>query len=155
MPYLCILQVLHSSSVRIEVQREKMWGNYHSVPASCSYRERWIKLLQQIPECEACPIFYQFLTNHIFKNLIKQHFPVADEQSSNEELDLSCEEENALRYAAGYVCRAMKKKLGTNDSNMMECINDLTGDGEESLDPSREWIKLASRGGLLHIKDNV
>ena len=80
---------------------------------------------------------------------------MSDEQSPKEQLDLSCEEENSLRYAAGYVCRAMKNKLGTNDSNMMECINDLIDDEEASLDPSTEWTKLASHGWLLHIKDTT
>ena len=61
------------------------------------------------------------------------------------------------------LCRSMKRKHGTNDPGMKhgtndpgmtECINELINE-DASLDPSSEWMKLASCGGLLHIKNTT
>jgi len=96
------------------------------------------------------------VTDHLFKHLIKQHYPISDERQSNERfnLDLTYEEESGLRYAAGYVCRAMRKKLGAKDPDMLECIDELIDEGESS-DATNDWTKLTSRGGLLHVKDST
>ena len=146
------------SAIRLKVQREKIWGNYHTIRSSRSYTEKWLGVLELLEGCEACPIFYQFVTDHVFRQLIKTHFPLEQEHhpSQQQSLDLTYEEESGLRYAAGYVCRAMKKKLGSNDPDMLSCIEELADSSEnESSDPSNDWTKLASRGGLLTVKDTT
>ena len=42
-------------------------------------------------------------------------------------IDLTFEEASGLRYAAGYVYRALKKKFAT-DSEFVECIDELVKD---------------------------
>ena len=70
-------------------------------------------------------------------------------------VDLTFEEASALRYAAGYVCRALKKKFAA-DSELVECIDELVKDeSDEGPDSTSEWTQLASRGGLVHISDST
>lgn len=60
---------------------------------------------------QVSPIFYQYVTDVIFKELVKQHTPI-DTVRHGPDLEvpaLDYQETNALRYAAGYVIWALKK----------------------------------------------
>ena len=59
---------------------------------------------------EISPIFCQYVGNFVFKELIQIHHPLAESSQSNPPKHLTYEEINALRYAAGYIPRALKKK---------------------------------------------
>ena len=62
---------------------------------------------------QVSPIFYQYVTDVIFKELVKQQTPI-DTTRHGPHLEvpaLDYQETNALRYAAGYVIRALKKRL--------------------------------------------
>lgn len=61
-------------------------------------------------DAKACPIFFQYVTDIIFKELVKSAFPIVAVESGVENAPLTYEV-NALRYAAGYVPRAVRKKL--------------------------------------------
>ena len=144
------------SSIHLKVQREKMWGQYHAVRSSEHFQEFWSEVLQNVQGCNTCPIFYQFVTDHVFRKLLRLHFPVNKlPDTAHNSSPLTNEEASALRYAAGYVCRAMKKKYQSNPE-LLECVDELTDDSSEDGDHfSSEWTKVASRGGLLYIKDTV
>ena len=51
---------------------------------------------------------------------------------------------NAIRYTAGYVPRALKKKLiisgHKNKKDLLLCLNDLIACDGEDPGPSTEWI---------------
>ena len=126
------LQVAVSQQARkLQTQREKMWGMYHSIRSSDDFRTSWEKFLHESPECEACPIFYQYVTDKVFKRLIFMHFPVAQsEHHTDTTMDnLSYEEANALRYTAGYVCRSVRKKIGGSDELKL-CLEELLADND-------------------------
>lgn len=54
----------------------------------------------------------QFVTDEVFKELIKHEFPVNPTNSSETpQHPLSYEEQNALRCVAGYVCRKLRERL--------------------------------------------
>ena len=60
------LQVAVSQKARkLQTQREKMWGMYHSIRSSDEFRNSWEKFLRESPGCEACPIFYQYMTDKV------------------------------------------------------------------------------------------
>ena len=58
---------------RLRVQREKMWGQYHLIRSSAVFREMWLGILHPLHGCTPCPIFYQYVTDNVFKQLIKHH----------------------------------------------------------------------------------
>ena len=67
-------------------------------------------------------------------------------------------EVKALRYAAGYVPRAIQHKLQTQNMSPLKeqlllCMYDLLDDGDEESVPSAEWIDLRNRGGLTHVNE--
>ena len=69
-------------------------------------------------------------------------------------------EENALRYAAGYIPRALRQKLVRSSHDLKEelilCLEDLLVDEEDlSSDLSEDWTKLIDRGGLKHVSDDT
>ena len=75
------------------------------VRSSLSFKQKWLNVLQMIPGCKSSPTFYQYLTDNIFRRLIKIKFPAdATVQPANQySVDLTFEEASGLRYAAGYV----------------------------------------------------
>ena len=68
--------------------------------------------------------------------------------------DLTYAETNAIRYAAGYVPRALNKRISrSNNANkvdLMLCLDDLLEDESEE---STDWLKAINRGGLLCVKN--
>ena len=57
------------------------------------------------------------MTQHIFKELIKEAYPVVEISEHNCESPgrpLTYEEQNALRYVAGYIIRKVRQKLETS-----------------------------------------
>ena len=75
------------------------------VRSSPSFKQKWLNVLQMIPGCKSSPIFYLYLTDNIFQQLIKIKFPTdATVQPANQcSVDLTFEEASGLCYAAGYV----------------------------------------------------
>ena len=80
---------------------------------------------------------------------------------------MSLEEENAIRYAAGYVLMKMKRMYKKRESVSICCCllsmeegttKDEEGDEatEESyLEYTRAWLQLINRGGLFTVRDEV
>ena len=70
---------------------------------------------------------------------------------------ISRQEANALRYAAGYVPRALCKKLRKSANPLKEqlllCLLDLLDDGDEVHSDTEEWLDLIDRGGLTRVND--
>ena len=70
-----------------------------------------------------CPVncythFYQHMTDLVFRDLnIQSHF-VGSSNDSTPEAAVSSHEAGALRYAAGYVCGYLCKKLNVRTTNL-------------------------------------
>ena len=61
---------------------------------------------------------------------------------------------NALRYAAGYVPRALRKKLERSShqyKEMILCSMDKEESETPTTDDSTEWVEAVDRGGLYHV----
>ena len=129
-----------------KVRREKMWTRYHTLRTSTTYHTEWQVFLTSRASISAVsPMFYQYVCNFIFKELIFEHFPITESTGSQPIQPLTYDEINALRYAAGYIPRALKKKLLKSAHPLKEdlqlCILDLLDDGdEERNDESQDWI---------------
>ena len=93
-----------------QLKQAKMWGLFHKLRTSTSFKKEWetfgLKSLGKI-----VPVgLYQFITLEIFKGCIKEEYPVSKEGESLLN-PLTPEEENALRYVAGYVCRSVEDEI--------------------------------------------
>ena len=70
----------------------------------------------QLHWAQGISILYQFVTHHIFKELMKQAYPVVEISEHDCESPghpLTYEEQNALHYVAGYIIRKVQQKLET------------------------------------------
>ena len=158
-----------SSSKTLQTRREKMWGQYHTMRTSSKFIQLWVQFLNK-SGIEPLPTLYQHLTSLIFKELVKEKFPVVYTQPSecSEEMkSLGYDEANAMRYVAGYVCRAVRKKITVSHSPLKkqlllalwELLEDESIDYSEDEEASpqqqqpssSDWIDLVDRGGLLHV----
>lgn len=141
-----------------KAQREKLWGQYHMLRSSKGFRESWSSLLQCIQGCTPCPIFYQYVTDKVFKQVIRHNFPTCKQvqNTTQQVIDLTHEESSALRYAAGYICRAMRKEFKSSPEVLVaidELIDESKGKGDNGSDNTNDWMKLMDRGGLIFVKD--
>ena len=107
----------------------------------------------------AKPVLYQHLTDVLFRMFIKKHFEILylDQGSSTE---ITCQEGNALRYAAGYICRHLRKKIERENTEIKEelvlCLMKLTKErNSEECGTDEEWTKMIDRGGLWHVKETT
>ncbi len=105
------------------------------------------------------PIFFQYIciADNMFKQLIKQSHPITHSTACSE--PLLYEEQNAVRYAAGYVPRALKKKLENsgchNKKSLILCLIDTIEADSGICDESQDWLKLVNRGGLIHVTSRM
>lgn len=153
-----------SGAKQIKRQREKMWAKYHSIRTSSDFLSQWSCFTSSVLGEPATLTLTQHLTDLMFKQLIQQQFP--QEESSGAESDLpalSLHEQNALRYAAGYVCRNLRRKLERSSHplkeelvvGIMDLLNceDDNDDKEEAC--SETWLNTVDRGGLWHVSDET
>ena len=125
--------------------RTKIFGAFHQLRSSQAFKSEWANFLQKGATTDADPTFYQYVVGEIFDEILKQHCPIVQPTSgvtSQEELSLSYEEQNALRYAAGYIPRALTKKLHTSAHPLKDqltlCLIDLTDDADDISSDSQE-----------------
>ena len=147
-----------------QIKSEKVWGHYHVLCTSSSYKELWNQILARSGNTPS-PTFYQFVTHELFKELLKREFPVSSDTTKDVEFQaLTIEEENALRYVAGYICRKVRKNLesskNTRKDDMIFCLFDMSGDdGSSDSDDggggSEKWTNLIDRGGLWHVSNET
>ena len=128
---------------------------------SAEFRTLWCTFIEANIKCTATPTLYQFITDSIFKTLVQQQFQIEGTEEASVGAPLSLQEENVINYAAGYVCRAIRKRLErSSDSEKAElilCVMELLQDDDEdnSTTDDQEWVNLVDRGGLWHISENT
>lgn len=71
---------------------------------------------------------------------------------------LTIKDENAIRYAGGYVAMKLLNKMkAANVSKFIECLSHMASSGEESSfnDYTLDWMTRIDQGGLMHINDTA
>ena len=103
---------------------------------------------------------YQRVGDAILEKVVKEKCPVSQSLcSTQQQPSITTQEMNALRYAAGYIPRALQKKLKKSAHPLKDelqlCLLDLLNDGEEKEGTAEEWLNLVDRGGLKHINESI
>ena len=137
-------------------EREVIWGTFHKVRCSESFRKLWITFVNEILDKNPLPIFYQDISHNIFTEMVKKKFSVLEQIDGDSGSPLNIIEENTLRYVTGYVCKQVIKKLRqsthTSKEAMIFCVYELCGD-EEDERGTETWLNELDRGGLWHTND--
>ena len=80
------------------VQREHMWHQYHKVRTTQLFRKKWVDFVALSTSEPASPVFYQYVTDVVFKELIQAHFPVVSRPATQRSVTITNEEANVIRY---------------------------------------------------------
>ncbi len=163
-------EAFQSTARSIQTRREKMWGQYHTIRTSDHFVQSWILLFNEAGT-QALPTLFQHLTHLIFKEMILIHFPISElpqPMTSESPPTMPYQQANAIRYVAGYVCRAVRKKIQASNSLLEQKVllaiwelledddpvNSSSSD-EEKQPTSSDWVESVNRGGLLRVTDNA
>ena len=155
------LQVCFKPYRSWKTRKEKLWGTYHSVRTSSEFVKLWTDFLQNSIGHPANTALYQHVTDLVFKEMITVSFQTSSHDSNLQSPSLSHEEESALRYVAGYVCRKVRNKLEATKhpkkDDMILFLMELNGDELDVDDDggSEAWCNLIDRGGLWHVSDTA
>ena len=87
-----------------------MWRMFHELRISAQFREAWKSFFLKVTKDAVHPHLSQHITDILFRKMIQDKIKVLD-QSESEIQPTTASEENALRYAAGYVCRKVKENI--------------------------------------------
>ena len=143
---------------RSQAQREKTWSSFHEVRTSKVFQSVWEQFLQASVSLNPNPILYQYITDFMFKYLIKQWFPSVPSAATQLSISidiLTYEEKNAIRYAAGYIPRALYSKLEDSShplkKELILRLQDLIDEDCDDDDESMNWLELIDHGGLVRI----
>ena len=141
--------------------RQQMWGLFHKARTSPSFTAAWDRLLcETLGMQQASPIFYQYVTDVLFKEQVKQQYPLSESATKSSSLPLlDFQERNAIRYAAGYVVRHLCERLERGSHPLKEelvlCLADMCKDDEDSPDCSTDWTMQITRGGLKVVNNKT
>ena len=146
----------------LQLKKERMWGAYHRLRTADSFVQDWRIFLNHSVNMKAFSAFYQFVTHTIFKELIKAQYPVSSNEAVNIELPsrpLTHEEQNALRYVAGYVIRKLQEQIQSSshakNDEIIFLLMECAGDELDSDGGTETWMNMIDRGGLWHVNDQT
>ena len=111
----------------------------------------------------ATPILYQYLTDLIFRSLVRDKFDIGLQEPLADTQEMSYDEANVLMYAAGYVVRhtsKIKKKNLHSGKELLSSAQQLLKVSQQATnrdDPgtAKEWTELVDRGGLWHVRETT
>jgi hypothetical protein len=153
------LQECFSDQSSFKREKEQIWGSYHLHRSTTDFQKCWIEFVEQSIHQQPSPSFYQHVTHNVFQKLIKIRYPISESPESKVTENLTREEENALRYVAGYVVRKVRSKLKRlstpNKDEMILCLAEMYGDEWDEEMGTEDWTNLIDRGGLWHVNDQA
>jgi hypothetical protein len=141
----------------MKAQEERMWRDYHRLRVSDGFKHDWDKFLMLSVHESASPAFYQHVSHRVFRDFVKRKHAFVE--ASVEASPITIDEENSLRYVAGYICRRVQAKLKSSSLQhkdvMVLFISELSGDEWDEGRGTEEWTNAVDRGGLWHVSDTT
>ena len=128
----------------------------------------WGKLYDSMGREKFDPLVEQRVNQKLFEGFLKTCFEVPSQaavamtpSTSLQCQELDEEEEQIVRYAAGFVPMSLLKKheKGSTDRSVefVECLSKMAVNGDESsfLSYTLEWSRTVNRGGLFEVNDEA
>ena len=141
--------------------QERLWGRFSGVRSS-ALMVLWNELWLSLGDGTFCkdPLLMQHCNTRAFELAIKLNFPMPGPVILT--TSLTNDEENALRYAAGFVIRCTSRKISTTchpfKTQMLTILEEMKEDDSKEvtyLAYTKVWIDKINRGGLLFIDDET
>ena len=137
------------------VLREKLWIKFHYL------RITELPKLWNGFSSDLSPLVCQHVNYKLYVELMRSNLSQDSSCSTNVDIpELNEDEENILRYAAGYVPFKLLKKYEKSldaefAASVSECLLSMSVNGDESdlMEYTRSWTLLVNRGGLFEVND--
>ena len=148
------------------VKREKVWTAFSRLRIN-KLKNMWCDLfLRDIGDGKTLPklspLVYQSINQKLYSDIINCHLETKLPASTScEASPLTVDEENIVRYVAGYVpfklISKYEKSKAAESVNIIECLSAMAVNGEEvdAMEYTSKWIDLVNRGGLFEINDTT
>ena len=141
------------------IDRARLWREFHRIRLT-DIREIWRSFIEEI-DLVLDPRIQQHVNQKIFQSILLSIAEHDVDTHQSRKVTLTKDEENIIRYAAGYVPLALlrKNQKGTSEksSQFLECLSAMAVDGNDASFETytTEWITAIDRGGLFHVKDDA
>lgn len=138
------------------VLREKVWRSFHQLRLK-ELVDIWRKYFETRGKERFDVIAEQYVNTKLFESLVKTHAPPPKRSASVTQL--TDDEENIIRYIAGYVSLKIGRKYDKQSTDLAveysECLNLMAVQGDDSSLQAytAEWIQLVNRGRLFEVND--
>ena len=150
----CVDKALVASG---KMHSDRIWTAYHTLRTSDVYVYDWKCIIEEAGLKEGSGICFQCIGDIILKKLIKITYPVTVTKVHMNST-LTYEETNAVRYAAGFVLRTMKKNIEksvhAHKADLLLCLAQLLDTGDAVADESKDWLEIVG-GGLCHVSNDT
>ena len=128
--------------------KKDLWTKFHVLRITEGFSKRWLHYLTE-NGIQSKAVFIQTLSSEVLEQIISDMTAIKSTQPVTDATELTYEEENAVRYMAGYVVHKLQKKLGKEEVEKL-IETDKTTIQDSS---STEWTNIIDRGGLVHVTD--
>ena len=143
----------------LRLRREKMWSAYHKLRIDDSFTKEWERFIRASIDQKALPTFFQYVSNQVFRQVVEQKYAISKSSNEDQPIQITWEEENALRYVTGYVCRKVLNSIQSSSlpdkEDLVLFMIELGGDEMDEERGTETWTNLIDRGGLWHVNDNT
>ena len=143
-----LLEKIFATTLNLSI----LWPAFHKLAVGDTLKLEWKKLLEQVG-VEVNPLFYQFITEEVFKKMLRAKVNTKTKcaDSSNPEHQLTFEEMNTINYIGGYIIKQLHTKVVTK-KEYVDTLLLLQSDLPTGLE-SAQWTEAVDRGGLTHISE--
>ena len=121
---------------------DRIWTAYHSLRTSDTYVSNWECIMLKAGVSDPSVISYQYMGDYILKEMIKTTYPTTAKETPCSTVELTYKETNGLRYAAGYVVKALQKKAlrstHSQRNDIQLCLSQLVQTEDEVEDDSTD-----------------
>ena len=146
--------------VRLSLARERAIMKFHQMRLS-DFPVIWNKVFEDLGITPCTQVSQQSANRLIFNEILVEEYPST--RSTHEPCarqTLSAVEDNAVRYACGYVTMQLKKhytqKNDRKARQYVECLTNMSVEGDEDTyyDYTKNWIDSVNRGGLFEVNND-
>ena len=155
-----------TTSKQLSTQKQHLWSSFHSFRVSelrCLWKDLFASLGVDAKFAQD-PLLGEYVNDKLFGEHVKAKFEV--EEQCVQPTELTGNDLNALRYAAGYVPWKLSQKFKKptckhpNRQGYLVCLASMSESAEEEMEDTyleytKKWIRAVDRGGLFHISDEV
>ena len=135
-------------------KHELMWKAFRKLSSSAdTFRKRWESFISHSIRTSPCPIFYQYVTDTIFKNMTKERFPISAPRTVENLESLSYIEKKCLEICCWFYTKGhFTKSKHSNEEELLLYLDDMV-QGETTC--TEDWVMALNRGGLIYVTSEM